>query len=603
LTSGNGRSDDGKDGGIVMASGPGGPAPVGHAPGPPSYPGEPESEGLTLRDYLAVLWRRKWIIVLAVVIATGAAYYYASRQAKQYDAHSTIVYKQQLDLANPLDSASSSYVYGLDREMASINDLLAGPDLRKRARVLLEKANVDTSAGYKVTAEQQSTNTGSNNTSSGSNIVVFTGDSTSPELAAAGADAAAQAFVDWNQQLQRDQISRAIPVLEGQLAEYQTPLSKQTTDYIMLKQRLQDLQILQATANGNYQILAPASVPDAPYAPKPLRSAILGFGVGLFLGVCLAFLLEQFDTRVRRPDDIATILRQPILGRLPRISSKLLGESALITMRHPEGHIAEAFRMVRTNLEFMAVDNDIGSLLVTSCMKGEGKSVAVANLAISMALAGKKVVVVDADMRRPRQHKLFGIDNQRGLSTVATGRSDLMESMVRVDVSPVRDGAGAAKAGANGSDFAAWIRGPEASSRLYVLPSGPIPPNPGEIVASKRLQSIIESLEAEADLVIIDTPAMLAVGDTSTIAARVDGVVFLVDLKSIKKPQLYTAADQLFRLPTKMLGTIVRMNGTRGSRYYYYSPYYYYRYSYTEDGQKQLERRRRGKPAIERRTP
>jgi Mrp family chromosome partitioning ATPase/capsular polysaccharide biosynthesis protein len=585
-----------------MASGPGGPPPADYAPGPPHYPGGPEREGLTLRDYLAVIWRRKWVIALVMVVATSSAYYYSSRQAKKYSADSTIIYKQQLDLANPLDSSSTD-VTGLDREMASINDLLVSPDLQKRVRTLLEKANVSTSAGYKVTAAQQSTDAGSNNTNSGSNVVVFTGDSKSPVLAAAGANAAAQAFVDWNQQLQRNQISRAIPVLQGQLAEYQTPLSKQTTDYIMLKQRLQDLQILQATANGNYQLLAPASVPITPYAPNPLRSGILGFGLGLFAGIGLAFLLEQFDTRVRRPDDVAAILRQPILGRLPRISSKLLGESALITMRHPEGHVAEAFRMIRTNLEFMAVDNEIGSLLVTSCMKSEGKSVAVANLAISMALAGKKVVVVDADMRRPRQHMLFGIDNARGLSTVATGRTDLMDSMVRVDVSPVRDGAGAAKAGANGADFAAWVRGPEASSRLYVLPSGPIPPNPGEIVASKRFQGIIESLEAEADLVIIDTPAMLAVGDTSTIAARVDGVVFLVDLRSSKKPQLHTAADQLFRLPTKMLGTIVRMNGTRGSRYYYYSPHYYYQYSYTEDGQKQMEKRRRGKPAIERRMP
>ena len=601
MISGNGSNDGRKESGVVMASGPGGPPPADHAPGPPQYSGEPEREGLTLRDYLAVIWRRKWVIALVMVVATSSAYYYSSRQAKRYQAHSTIIYKQQLDLSNPLNS-TSTYAYGLDREMASINDLLAGPDLKKRSSILLKNEKVDTSVGYKVTAAQQQTDSGSGSTStSGSNVVVFTGDSNSAVLAAAGANAAAQAFVDWNRRLQRDQISQAIPVIEGQLAEYQTSASKQTTDYIMLKQRLQDLQILQATATGNYQILAPASVPAEPYAPNPLRSAILGFGVGLFVGIGLAFLLEQFDTRVRRPDDVAAILRQPILGRLPRISSRLLGESALITMRHPEGHIAEAFRMVRTNLEFMAVDNDIGSLLVTSCMKGEGKSVAVANLAISMALAGKKVVVVDADMRRPRQHKLFGIENARGLSTVTTGRTELMESMVRVDVSPVRDGAGAAKAGANGADFAAWVRGPEASSRLYVLPSGPIPPNPGEIVASKRFQSVIESLEAEADLVIIDTPAMLAVGDTSTIAARVDGVVFLVDLKSSKKPQLYTAADQLFRLPTKMLGTIVRMNGKRGSRYYYYSPYYYYQYSYLEDGQKQMERRRRGKPAIERR--
>jgi Mrp family chromosome partitioning ATPase/capsular polysaccharide biosynthesis protein len=592
VTNGNG----GNGSGVVMSSGPGGSPPAGYAPGPPpQYPGEPEREGLTLRDYVAVITRRWWIIVLVVVVATASAYYFSYRQPKQYSADATIIYKQQLDLANPLNGSSTDAV-GLDREMASINDLLASPKMQTRTRANLADARVSTSAKYTVTAEQHANATGANGVASTSNVVVFTGDSTSPALAAAGANAAAHAFVDWNAQLQVDQISKAIPVLEGQLADYQTPASKLSTDYIMLKQRLQDLQILKATAKGNYQILAPASVPLEPYAPNPLRSAILGLGVGLFAGIGLAFLLEQFDTRVRKPDDIAAALHQPILGRIPRISSKLLGDSALVTMRHPEGPVAEAFRMVRTNLEFMAVDNEIRSMLVTSCMKGEGKSVAVANLAISMALAGKKVVVVDADMRRPRQHKLFGLENERGLSTVATGRDDLMKSMVRVDVSPVQDGVGAAKAAANGADFSAWAHGPEALSRIYVLPSGPIPPNPGEIVASRRFQAIIESLESEADLVIVDTPAMLAVGDTSTIAGAVDGAIFLVDLKRIKKPQLYTAADQLFRLPVKMLGAVVRMYGTRSS-HYYYSPNYYYRYSYAEDGQKQKEKRRQAKPS------
>ena len=594
MTNGNG----GNRNGIVMAGGSGGQGgqpPARYAPGPPPFSGDPEREGLTLRDYLAVVSRRWWIIVLVVAVATASAYYFAYRQPKQYSASATIIYKQQLDLANPLGGGYTD-VMGIDREMAAITDLLASPDMQHRARMLLSKEGVDATPGYTVTAAQQSTDTGSSSSSSsGSNVVIFTGDSPSAVLAAAGANAGAQSFVDWNQELQRKQVSRGIQVLESQLTQYSTKLSKQTTDYLLLKTRLQDLAILEATATGNYRILAPASAPTAPYAPNPLRSAILGFGVGLFAGIGLAFLLEQFDTSIRKPDEVAAALRMPILGRIPRISSKLLGDSALVTMRHPEGHIAEAFRMVRTNLDFMAVDNDVRSLLVTSCMKSEGKSVAVANLAISMALAGKKVVVVDADMRRPRQHKLFGLDNEMGLSTVATGRTDLMEAMVRVDVSPTQDGAGAAKAAASGADFTAWVEGSEALSRMYVLPSGPIPPNPGEIVSSKRFATIIESLEAEADLVIVDTPAMLAVGDTSAIAARVDGIVFLVDLKRIKKPQLSTAADQLVRLPAKMLGTVVRMHGTRGS-HYYYSPYYYYRYSYSDDREKQKVKKRRGAP-------
>ena len=135
-----------------------------------------------------------------------------------------------------------------------------------------------------------------------------------------------------------------------------------------------------------------------------------------------------------------------------------------------------------------------------------------------------------------------------------------------------------------------------------MLPSGPIPPNPGEIVASRRFAAIIEELEQEADLVLVDTPAFLAVGDTAVIAAAVDGLVFLVDMHVVRKPQLMTAADQLMRLPTKLLGAVVRLSGPQGSRYYYYSPYHYYRDSYAEDGSKLRERRRgksNGAPAAE----
>jgi Mrp family chromosome partitioning ATPase len=155
----------------------------------------------------------------------------------------------------------------------------------------------------------------------------------------------------------------------------------------------------------------------------------------------------------------------------------------------------------------VAVDRGVRSLAVTSCIQGEGKSITVANLAITMALAGKKVVVVDADLRRPRQHKLLAHADQHGLSTVASGRSTLTESLVPIELQP-QTGDGSR------DDFAVWASGAHSRSRIYVLPSGPIPPNPGEIVTSRRFATIIAELEKEADLVLVDTPAMLAVGES-----------------------------------------------------------------------------------------
>ena len=400
---------------------------------------------------------------------------------------------------------------------------------------------------------------------------MVTGQSSSPTLAAAAANAYTAAYIAWDAQQSRAQIAAAIPAVKHQLAQYvaQGAAAMGSTEYILLTQQLRDLQILQDTTVGNYHMLTPASVPTKPFAPNLKRATVLGFGLGLFVALCLALLLEQFDTRVRRPEDIAAILRRPTLGRIPPISRKLLGESALVTLRHPDGHVAEAFRMVRTNLEFMAVDDEVRSLAVTSCAMGEGKSVFVANLAASMAMAGKKVVVVDADLRRPRQHKLFDIPNEQGLSTALVGKSRLDESLVPVKLSPPVEGD-------HDRDYAAWARSVEALTHLLVLPSGPIPPNPGEMTSSRRLEMIIESLGKQADVVIVDTPALLAVGDTAAIAARVDGVILLADLKIVRRPQIQAAAEQLMRLPVKLLGTAVRLHGSRSGSYSYASSSYYH---------------------------
>ena len=586
----NGNGGNGAGSGIVLASSPGGDARTGYNPGPPRNLGDPESEGLTLHGYLNVLWRRKWVVLLIVAITTTSAFFFANRQPRQYSATATIIY-DVMGVSSGAATTSGYYsVYDRDVMMNAVNDLLQSPELVELTGDILKEKGYDVSS-FSVSAARRGGSSGSVSTES---IVTVTAGGTDPELAAATANAAAEAFVEWGTSRVRRQLERSILLIRERLSSFDEK-TKGTEDYALLKQRIEDLRVLRDTASGGFRVLLPAKVPTVPYAPNPPRSAAVGFLVGVVAALCLAFLLELFDTRIRRPDDVARILRQPILGRIPRISSRLLGDSSLVTMKHPEGHIAESFRMVRTNLEFMAVDYDIRSFLVTSCMKGEGKSVAVANLAISLALAGKRIVVIDADLRRPRQHKLFGLDNEEGVSTVATGRTTLAQAMVSVNVTPTQDDDGAAKAAAEGADvdFEDWAGGPDSVARLYVLPSGPIPPNPGEIVSSKRFTAIVEALEAQADIVIVDTPAMLAVGDTSAIAARVDGIVFLVDLKRIRRPQLITALEQLQRLPSRMIGAVVRMDASRGS-HYYYSPYYYYRYSYTEDGQKSRVRKRSG---------
>ena len=529
----------------------------------PSFVPEPDEEGLTLRDYLSVLWRRKWIILLVVVVATASAFYFSYRQTKLYEASADLIYEKPLDISNPLTGQGYTDPNERALELRSVGSVLASPDMESRAKAVLKEKGVAVT-GIEVSAAPVQDDAAGSAATSG-NVVRITATSPYPERAAAAANAYAGAYISWRKERTQAQITTGIDALREELAGFEGA-AKQSTEYLVLAQRLQDLKLLEATATGNFRMLVPATVPETPISPKPLRSAILGFGVGLFAAIGLAFLLEQFDTRLRHADEASRILRLPILGRIPRISKRLLGESAVVALSHPDGHPAEAFRLLRTNLEFMRVDDDVKSLLVTSSVQGEGKSVCVANLAVTLAMGGKKVFVVDADLRRPRQQAYFGLDNHKGVSTVVTGQTSLDEALQKVYLDPVT--------GANDVDFKTWARGSESLSRVYILTSGPLPPNPGEIVSSKRFAAVIETLAAEADVVIVDSPAMLAVGDTPALASMVDGLVFLVDMHVAKRPMLQQAADQLMRLPCRILGIVLRVDGAKSGGYY--STYRYY---------------------------
>ena len=529
----------------------------------PSFVLEPEEEGLTLRDYLSVLWRRKWIILLVIVVATASAFYFSYRQPSVYEAYADLIYEKPLDISNPLTGQGYTDPNERALELRSVGSVLASPDMERRANAVLKEKSVAVT-GFEVSAAPVQDDTAGAASTSG-NVVRITATSQDPERAAAAANAYAGAYIAWRKERTQLQITTGIDALREELSGFEGA-ARQSTEYLVLAQRLQDLKLLEATATGNFRVLVPATVPETPVSPKPLRSALLGFGVGLFAAIGLAFLLEQFDARLRHADEAARILRLPILGRIPRISKRLLGESAVVALSHPDGHPAEAFRLLRTNLEFMRVDEDVKSLLVTSSVQGEGKSVCVANLAVTLAMGGKKVFVVDADLRRPRQQQYFGLDNRRGVSTVVTGQTTLDDSLQKVYLDPVT--------GANDVDFKTWAHGSESLSRVYVLTSGPLPPNPGEIVASKRFAALIETLAEEADVVIVDSPAMLIVGDTPALASMVDGLVFLVDMHVARRPMLQQAADQLVRLPCRILGLVLRIDGAKSG--YYSSSYRYY---------------------------
>ncbi|SDX26754.1 CpsD/CapB family tyrosine-protein kinase [Paenibacillus sp. CF384] len=228
--------------------------------------------------------------------------------------------------------------------------------------------------------------------------------------------------------------------------------------------------------------------------------------------------------------------------------SKLGNSRYLITYYEPKSPISEAYRAMRTNIDFSSVDDHIQVIMGTSASPGEGKSTTIANIAVVYAQANKKVVLIDADMRKPTMHHTFGQSNRQGLSSLLSRQCELDEAVKATDI-----------------------------PNLYIIPSGPVPPNPSEMVASQRMSALIEELRTKFDIVLIDTPPTLAVTDAQLISTKCDGVLLVVESGKIKRDAVIKAKQQLTHVKARILGVVLKNIEQKNSE-----GYYYYYYSETE---------------------
>ncbi len=548
---------------------------------------EKTTDGLSLRTYLHVLARWKWAVIGVTLVVTLAGTAYTWTRTPMYAASSELLYIKQIDIANPL---SQSYIdtTAQQAEIESAPTVVDSESVRSAAQEAMEPENA--AAPYSVSAILEP---GLRDTYS--NLVTIQAVSPYPEVAADAANAYAEAFIDWGRDSARNKVRDALTIVSSQLESFTTEASRQTSEHAALRQSLQQLQLLEASASSSFQIITRASEPVEPFAPDKPRGFVIALAGGLVLGIGLAFLLEQFDTRVRSDDQIAELLGIPIVGHVPPPAKQGPESGVMRTLTNPSGSSAEAFRLLRSNLEFLMIDGDVRALLVSSSVQGEGKSVTICNLAASLALAGKRVVLVDGDLRSPRVHTYLGIPNAVGVSSVLARRAEIEEALavVALDVnlnpgaagsrkSLVATGGGArtpgvtrvagrgfgsAESATSSGEAAGWTGDSAESPTLAVLTSGPVPPNPGEMIASQGFGKIVEHLRADADFVLIDTPAMLPVGDTAAIAKVVDAIIYVVNTEWVRRPELQRARAQLAHLPCPVLGVVEVTDAKERARY------------------------------------
>ncbi len=316
--------------------------------------------------------------------------------------------------------------------------------------------------------------------------------------------------------------------------------------YQNLMQRAKETGVTGELKTSNIRVVDPAELPRSPTSPKKQLNMLVGLFGGLLFGTTLVFFFEYLDSRIKTPDEIRLHLGLAHLGLLPALDPK--GGYPLINNGVP-ALFSEAFRAARTNVLFSSAQEGARSLVVTSTGPGEGKSMVAANLAISLAQAGQRVLLIDGDMRKPKVHEIFGFPQEPGLSNVLVGNAKASDAVKK---SPV--------------------------SGLWLLSSGMNPPNPAELLGSKRCREFVMSLEGHFDWIIIDSPPVMAVTDAALVAHYASGVVFVVGCEMTSRHAAKRALDQLEQAQAKFVGAILNRVDLEHNAYYY-SQYYRREYS------------------------
>jgi polysaccharide biosynthesis transport protein len=350
--------------------------------------------------------------------------------------------------------------------------------------------------------------------------------------------------------LEREQ--RALPALARRYSRLLLDKEANEKMYTLLRQKQKETEISRIGQMGNAEVVESATPRPTPVWPRPRQNLAFALAFGLMLGIAAAFLCEFLDDSLATPEDIERYLHLPTLGSIPMIKDP---SHRLLTQVNPRSGLAEGYRMIRSSVTFSSVDAPLRTIMVTSAGPGEGKSMMAANLAIVHAQKGIRVLLVDCDLRRPCQQKLFHLSSAVGYTNLVVGSATVNEATQGVGI-----------------------------DNLRVISSGPLPPNPAEMLDSARSRQVMEELKQHADLVIFDTPPCAVLSDPVVLSTLVDGVLLVIESGETNRNAAAQAAYHLAAAKANLLGAILNKVDQRREGYHsYYYHQQYYRSYYTEE--------------------
>ena len=560
---------------------------------------------MEFKQYINPLLKWWWLILASTTVAVLASIYAVSQQLPVYQARTTLMLGQAINNPNP--SGTDFY---LGQQLAQTYADLAKREPVKNATK--EALGIDWLPSYTV------------NVVPSTMLIELTLNDTSPERAMVITNELAKQIIlrsptsaqELEDQERQEFITTQLDDLEIQIEATKTEIETKQAELAVLfssrqiadvQTQIGALQAKQTALQNNYasllsssqqgainslSIFEPATLPDQPIGPRQTTTVATAAVFGFILGAAAAYLLEYLDDTIKTPEDVNTLTDLPTLAGIAAYKVKGEDKYAIVTQTKPRSPISEAYRTLRTAILFANVDRSTCSILVTSANPNEGKSSTVANLGVVMAQAGHRVLIVDADLRRPVQHIIFKLNSNN------YGLTNLLVKMLIDENS--EDPANDTHVLLDGAIHET------TQSALYILTSGSLPPNPAELVGSAKMQSLLEMLSELFDYIIIDSPPTLAVTDPVVLSTRADSVLLVSQAGSIRKNQLKAAVEQLREVKANLIGVVLNRVSGKTSGYFYYNYYNtsYYQDDETGDSESRSKRRRKKKkPAAGERKP
>lgn len=532
---------------------------------------QPVRTELELRDYVGVLRRRKFIIIVVTLVVVGLAVGITMLRPKIYEGEATLVIETPIEKKITQPNAPTEVTDA---------DVQTEAELMQSRRIVRQ---INNELGYAPKVHIQ--------TIEGTPAVFVSSRNTSAAQAAKEANDFVNTYVKIRQDTiaktylnaiddvgkQMDNLDKEVandknrvqeinyqlatgtvdPETAGVLRAEAARLRTLTSPATVLK-RQQDLQQKLDTLNTNLALsrrgenytVSGSAVPTVPVEPRPVRTGFIAFGLGLLLALVVAFMRDYFDDTLRTKEDLdAASGGVPVLALIPAVPGwRDRSQTVLESVSHPHSAASEAYRTLRTSLAFAAINRRIGIIHLTSSSSGEGKTTTAANLAVTLANTGKRVVLVDCDLRRPRVHQFFGLDNKVGFASVLLGEIEAADALQPVP----------------------GVKG------LSILPSGPPPPNPAELLSTRAARQILDAMAEVGDYVVVDSPPLLPVADAVTLAGYADATILLVAAKATTRRSLHRSLEMLEQIDAPLEGIL--FNGVGREATYGYG----YGYTYTE---------------------